>query len=144
MVNQTHDGSDARVREALDVLGLEYEVTDGGCFRLEFGLPEGRTQLVYIDSATARVGSLELRKIWSCGYMGTSRLPGEICADLLDANRDVPFGAWETFSDGDDHFLVFGTRVPAETEASSLRSILVTIAEYADQIESHLADGDSL
>jgi len=140
MVNQAYEGPDRRVTDALESLGLEYEPEEMGC-RLEFVLGPGRTQLVFIDSQTTTVGALELRKIWSCGYMGAASIPEAVCAELLDSNRHSPLGCWATFADGDEHFLVFEARIPAQLDAKSIKAVLVLVAEYADQAEQLLGRG---
>lgn len=140
MVNLAHEGPDRRVTEALESLGLEYEPEETGC-RLEFVLGLGRTQVVFIDSQTSTVGALELRKIWSCGYMGSAAVPEAVCAKLLDSNRQSPLGCWATFADGEEHFLVFEARVPAQLDAKSVKAVLVLVAEYADQAEQLLGGG---
>lgn len=144
MPNLAYGGPDERVRYALQVLELEYTPMDDGGFRVEFALGRGRTQIVFINSQTTRVGTLELRRVYACGFTGSEPLPPGINALLLASNNEAPIGSWATFDDSGELFLIFQTRVPADLDAASLREVLVTVAEYADQAEEQLSGDDAL
>jgi len=70
---------DHRVSSILDQLGLNYEVDGDGDFRLLFGLGDGRSQLVFVDSKTYRYQGLEVRSIWSPAYKSPTPFSGFHC-----------------------------------------------------------------
>ena len=143
MANKAFGGPDTRVENALGALGLEFEVSDDGGYSLEFDLSGGRSQRVFIQSGTVQIANLELRKIYSCGYMGSAPLSAATDKMLLDANWSAPFGSWATFSDQQETFLVFNVRIPADLAGVALREILSIVAELADDAEREFMGYDA-
>ncbi|MCA9079470.1 MAG: hypothetical protein KDA58_02880 [Planctomycetaceae bacterium] len=128
---------DQRVRVLLDDLGLKYEIDDDGDFKMVFEVGDsGRSQLVWIRSATETYRELEIREIISPGYKAESGdFPGVIALRLLEDNRQKKLGGWQK----DGNMGIFVTHVGATVKADTLHSAIIFAVEAADEMEQKIS-----
>ena len=55
---------DVRVKDALDTVGLNYEVDEDNDFKLVIEFDDTRSQVVLVSSDTYRLDELEIREVW--------------------------------------------------------------------------------
>jgi hypothetical protein len=132
---------DARVESALKDVRLAYAV-DEGDFRLVYTLGEGRSQVVWVASKTARVTQLEFRDVWSLAFRGTGQVPPVMAKRLLTENARMVLGAWQVNQGPDKFLVVYLAQVPADTDAASLQEVVEAVAVSADRMEKELTGGD--
>ena len=132
---------DPRVEAVLASSSISY-TNDDGDFRLIYSLGNGRTQVVWIASATARITKLELRDVWSLAYRGTGQVPPEMAQRLLTENARMVLGAWQVNQSPDKFLVVYLAQVPADVDAASLQEVVEAVAVSADRIEKELTDAD--
>ena len=132
---------DPRVEAALKSQSVTY-VDDDGDFRLIYRLGDGRTQVVWIASATARITKLELRDVWSLAYRGTGQPSPEMTRRLLTENARMVLGAWQVNQSADKFLVVYLAQIPADADAASLQEVVEAVAVSADRIEKELTGAD--
>jgi hypothetical protein len=133
--------ADPRVAEALQSAGLAYEV-DGGDYRLEYEVADGRSQLVWVASGTARLDQLEIRDVWSVAARGAGEVTAELAALLLKENARMILGAWQVNQGQDEHLVVFSAPVSAAADAATLQEVIEVVTLSADRIEQQLSAKD--
>lgn len=130
--------ADRRVEKALERARLAHEVDAQGDFRVAFVLPDGRSQVVVVRSATAAYGTLEVRELVSAGYRSaTMALPPEVANRLLEINARTRLGAWGR----QGPMAVFVTRIAAEADPKELADALEYAARAADAAEKEINAG---
>ncbi|HEX7374995.1 MAG TPA: hypothetical protein VF277_08465 [Steroidobacteraceae bacterium] len=132
---------DPRVEAALRSSSVAY-TNDEGDFRLIYSLGGGRTQVVWVASATARIMKLELRDVWSLAYRGTGQVPAEMAKRLLTENARMVLGAWQVNQSPDKFLVVYLAQIPADADATSLQEVIEAVAVSADRIEQELTGAD--
>lgn len=134
---------DARVREALTELDLEYEIDEDGDFRVVFSFEEdGRSQLAFINSGTETLRLFEIREVWSPAYLAHGPLPEEVANRLLQDSFEKKLGAWQVMPSGDQHAAVFTVKLAAEADPASLLAALEAVLTTADEMEKELLGTD--
>lgn len=133
---------DLRVKAILDEIGFEYEVTDLGDFKVLMSLEEGRTQVVYVKSATEFYDEMEVREIWSVGYATEGDIPGDVANKLLENSFDQKIGAWQVIRDDETALAIFAVKMSANANAASVRSAIIAAVRSADAMEMELT-GDT-
>ncbi|MBT6228644.1 MAG: hypothetical protein HOI47_18540 [Candidatus Scalindua sp.] len=58
------------------------------------------------------------------------------------ANRDAVFGAWSTFEDEGETFLVFEAKLPANIDVDALKTVIVEVATTTDELEKLISGED--
>ena len=130
--------SDRRIEKALERARLAFEVDDQGDFRVAFVLPDGRSQVVVVRSATAGYGTLEVRELVSAGYRSaTMALPPEVANRLLELNARTRMGAWSR----QGPMALFATRIAADADPKELADALEYTARAADAAEKEVYAG---
>jgi hypothetical protein len=132
---------DARVEANLKAAGLAYTL-DGGDFRLNFDLPDGRSQLVWVASGTATLDRLEIRDVWSVAYRAKGALSYEMSLRLLMENARMILGAWQVNQGVDEYVVVFSAPVSATADAATLQEVIEVVTLSADRIEKELTGKD--
>ena len=132
---------DARVEATLKAAGLPFTV-DGGDFRLNYTLPDGRTQLVWIASKTARIADTEFRDVWSVANRGKGDLPAELANHLLKENVRMVLGAWQVSQGEGEYLVVYSYAIPADTTAGFLQEVIEAVTISADRMEKELTGQD--
>ncbi len=135
---------DDRLASALRSAGVPFEGDDSGDAQILVSTGNDRTQKVYVEAATMAFGDLELRRLYSAAYMSRDDLPRRAIDFVLAQNRDAPFGAWATFLDGGELFLVFEAKLPAVLSPDTLRDVIQFVGQTADDVESTLSMADNL
>jgi hypothetical protein len=134
--------ADSRVARLLTEAGLSYAVDDEGDYRLSSALDDGRSQVAWVASATAKVGDLEVRDLWSIAYRSTGQVPQEIANGLLQANAAQTLGAWQVQRLGEEYLLVYSAPIDAKTDARTLALALDAVMRTADAMEQALTGKD--
>lgn len=132
---------DARVEANLKAASLAYTL-DGGDFRLNFDLPNGRSQLVWVASGTATLDQLEIRDVWSVAYRAKGALPYEMSLRLLMENARMILGAWQVNQGTDEYLVVFSAPIVATADAATLQEVIEVVTLSADRIEKELTGKD--
>jgi len=132
---------DARVEAHLKGAGLAYTL-DGGDFRLNYDLPNGRSQLVWVASSTATLDKLEIRDVWSVAYRAKGALPYEMSLRLLMENARMILGAWQVNQGTDEYLVVFSAPIVATADAATLQEVIEVVTLSADRIEKELTGKD--
>jgi hypothetical protein len=133
---------DPRVRPLLDEIGWRYEVDSDGDYKLTFNYSDGRRHLVYLSSATYKLGSLDVRKVWAPAVFLGSHVNEHIAYELLRANSSVKIGAWRLAQNRQGFFAVFAAQISAETDAQSLATVVRAVGATADEAEKRLTGRD--
>lgn len=132
---------DARVAAALDAAGLKYGA-DEGDFRLVLNVADGRSQVVWVASATTKLSQLEIRDVWALGARGEGQVPPEVARRLLTENARMVVGAWQVNQAPDRYLVVYLAQLPAASDAAALRVVVEAVAVSADRMERELSAGD--
>jgi hypothetical protein len=138
---ETAKAPDARVEANLEAAGLAYKLDDGD-YRLNYDLPNGRSQLVWVASGTATLDKLEIRDVWSVAYRAKGALPYEMSLRLLMENARMILGAWQVNQGTDEYLVVFSAPVSATADAATLQEVIEVVTLSADRIEKELTGKD--
>jgi hypothetical protein len=126
------DEPDAAVKAQLDSLDIKYKVDGDGDFEIVYDLDGGRTQRVWIRSATDEYGSLKVREIWSPGYkLNGAPLPPKVAARLLESSHDLILGGWTAQKE----FAMLVVKIPASATPKQLQDAAEFAANVADKLE---------
>ncbi len=132
---------DTGVEANLKAVGLPF-TSDGGDFRLNYTLPDGRTQLVWIASKTTKIADTEFRDVWSVANRGKGALPAELADHLLKENVRMVLGAWQVSQGEDEYLVVFSYAIPAGTTPGFLQEVIEAVTISADRMEKELTGRD--
>lgn len=133
---------DARVAAALKAAGLDY-ILDDGDFRLDYEVGEGRSQRVWVASATARVDQLEIRDVWSVAARGKGEVPADLARMLLKENVRMILGAWQVNQSPEEYLVVYSAQVAAAADPATLQKVIEVVMFSTDRIERKLSDQDT-
>ena len=132
---------DARVEATLKTADLPFTV-DGGDFRLNYTLPDGRTQLVWIASKTTRIADTDFRDVWSIANRAQGELPAELAGHLLKENVRMVVGAWQVSQGEGEYLVVYSYAIPADTTPGFLQEVIEAVTISADRMEKELTGRD--
>jgi hypothetical protein len=133
---------DQRVEKALKKLGLKYTVDKDGDFKLIFTTEGDRTQVVFINSGTETFRKMEIREIWSPAAKFSSTPPSALSQALMEKNSSYKIGSYAYKKAGDVYVLVFHAQISANASAEELLSVVIGVAETADEAESEFMKTD--
>jgi len=134
---------DARVKAALDELGLKYEIDKDGDFKLVFEFEEdGRSQLGYINSKTEHFEQFEIREIWSPAYQSAEPFSARVANRLLEDSFSKKLGGWQTMLNNGQNVAVFAAKVSADSDPTSLYAAIRLVYATADEMEKELLGTD--
>jgi len=104
----------------------------------------GRTQLVYINSRTEKYANLEVREVWSEVLRNEGPLPSSIANKLLRNSFEVKIGAWQTMysQQSNLYIAVFAAKIAADTDGSTLQTVLRSVIDTSDKMELELTGKD--
>jgi hypothetical protein len=134
--------ADSRVEKVLKEAELKYTIDGEGDFKLSKKVND-RIQAIFIISQTQNVGSIEVRQIWSIGYVSDAPLSAELANKLLEQNAKVKLGAWQVRKMGGKYVAVFSIQIGAEIDKFSLLLCLATVASTADDFEKEVTNKDT-
>ena len=132
---------DPRVEAALAAAKLTY-IVDEGDFRLKYDVADGRSQLVWVASGTAKLDELEIRDVWSVASRGKGVPPAELASRLLKENARMILGAWQVNQGPEEYLVVFSAPVIATADAVTLQEVIEVVILSADRIEKELTGKD--
>ena len=136
---------DSRVSSALDALDIPYECDPStGRFEVLVQLKEGRSQTVFINSATNKFLGIELREISSAALDSDGPFDARTTNLLLRDNSEMVHGDWSIHvnEDSSRHFAIFSMTGLASLAPDPLSSIIQCVAEVADEMEQRLSGLD--
>ena len=136
---------DSRVSSALDALDISCECDPStGRFEVLVQLKNGRSQTVFIHSATNKFLGIELREISSPAMVSDGPFDARTTNLLLRDNAELFHGDWSIHlnEDSSKHFAVFSMSGLASLEPDPLSSIIQCVAEVADEMENRLSGLD--
>jgi len=134
---------DARVRAALDELGVEYDIDPDGDYKVVFAFEDdGRSQVAFINSTTETLQMFEIREVWSPGFVSPRGFKAKIANRLLQDSFEKKLGAWQTMLNKDGQIAVFSVKLAADADPASLMAILETVMTTADEMEKELLGSD--
>jgi hypothetical protein len=146
-IDPAHAGTaDAKVKAALDKAGLQYQVTGDGDFKVLINIDGKRTQQVVVFSNIEKINGtpMEIREIFSFAYKGSGTLSADIANKMMKDSRTKKIGAWELVSVNNGATIVaaFDAKIPADTNAESLVSVIQFVAISADLMEKEVTNKD--
>ena len=133
---------DERVKKALSDAKLGYAIEKGD-FLLDYNVDATRSQRVWVASETSRLGSLELRDVWSVGARGKGKMPTDLALQLLAENVRMVLGAWQVNQGTDEYLVVFSSPLNADADPETLQQVIEAVTISADRIEKQLSDSDT-
>lgn len=134
---------DKRVAAALDAAELKYEVTPEGDFKLLYQLDDDRTQILYVNSNTEKLGTIEIREVWSIAMNSEEELDAETAGDLLTESGKVKIGGWRvSVGDDENQIVYFSAQVDADADTQSLAQVILAVVQTADAKEQELTEDD--
>lgn len=128
---------DPALKALLDKQKIKYEIDSDGDYKITFDLGGGRTQLVWIRSATDTYGSLKVREIWSPGYKLDGELPAKIANRLLEHSHSMILGGWTK----QKTYAMFVVKILATATPQQVRDAAEAAADAADDMEQELTPG---
>jgi hypothetical protein len=138
--NQTQ--SNARIKTALDKVGMKYEIDEDGDFRVIIRLKDDRTQLAWITSKTHKVGELEIREVISPGYLSKGALDAKVANQLLADSSNRTLGGWQIVKQKENQLALFSAKINADSTAEDLVTAIMVATYSADELEQSLSKED--
>ncbi|WP_051986535.1 hypothetical protein [Pseudidiomarina atlantica] len=135
---------DVRVKEALDAVGLNYEIDEDNDFKLVIEFDDDRSHVVYVSSETYRLEDLEIREVWSVGHLQKMPFDRQLGEDFLLRSAQVRLGGWELQQWGDDYVAIFRAQMSAQSTGDALYTAISAVAATADEVEEELVGTDEL
>lgn len=135
---------DERVEAALQDADYAWEIDSDGDFRAVLEFTDGRSQVLFVNSKTNRLGHMEVRDVWAVAATSKVGFSTEVMKRLLEASSSVKLGGWEITSMGDQELAVFRAKVAANSSSSALKTIVMAVATTADEMEKELLGTDEL
>lgn len=132
---------DNRVISLLNSLGFNYDIDSENDFRLLMDLGDGRSQEIFINSATNTSRGQEIREVWSIAIVYDDSIPQEAAQRVLLDSYDKIIGSWYAIQNGESYYLAFCAKIPADASSTYMNSAILAVARGADSMESELADG---
>jgi len=135
--------SDPRVEKLLKSMGVTYIIDNDGDFKMTNDVGGGRTQNVFVLSATVNLSGLEIRQVASPAYQFKRPMSAELANRLLEHNATVKLGAWQTQKAGEEYVAIFAAQIAAETDSATLLTTIQAVTETADALEKELTEKDA-
>jgi hypothetical protein len=140
---QTKNKADPRVAAILNNLGLTYKVTSSSNYSVTYDTNDGRTQVVYIMSATDTEQGIEIREIWSNAGYFESEPDATQLVDLMTESGKNSVGDWALEEQDDGTYLLFYTiKSPVKIDNAAFKMMLQYTADTADAREAEIFDTD--
>ena len=140
--DESSSKADARVRRELESAGVKYSVDGDGDYKIHWTLEGGRTHVVFVNSNTSRLGSMEFRKVSAVAFIADEMSANNLRA-LLELNGKYKVGAWNLTKRRDGQFIAaFSITVSANCAGQALRTFTQVVASTADEIENTVTKAD--
>jgi hypothetical protein len=144
MIGSGGNQSDPRVHRALEQLGCPHEVDDDGDFKIRVNLGDGRSQIVFINSDTESFADIEIREVYSVGYIEDGDPDERLLKMLLVHNGVLKLGAWRISELKNGRVaIMFAVHIAASTDAKTLDTIIDLVAKKADEFEKEVFGTDN-
>jgi hypothetical protein len=135
--------ADPRVVSALDRLGLHYTVNSSGNVAVTYDEDKGRSQSVFIMSATDSYNGIEIREIWSNAGTFDAKPAPDVLVDLMTESGKNKIGSWALEETDAGKYLLFYTiKFPADASDEAYQMMLEFAASVADERELALFNSD--
>ena len=131
--------NDPRVKRLLESIPLKYEIDGDGDFKLVNDLGGGRSQAVFINSNTTRLGKLEIREVWSLAAMSDEPPSRERALELLTENDRVKLGSWRIKKTRGRYLMVFAAQIPADADKMALLLTMQAVTGTSDAMEKRIS-----
>jgi hypothetical protein len=135
---------DPRVEKLLRELDLKYTVDKDGDFRLEVAYDDGRSQVIFVSTATSDLDDLEIREVWSAGYKSEDEFSAEVANRLLEENAKYKLGGWQRSKISTGYLAVFTAKIAADCDAATMKTAIRVAGTAADEMEKELLGNDDL
>ncbi|HEY2857260.1 MAG TPA: hypothetical protein VGJ21_02460 [Terracidiphilus sp.] len=135
-------GFDSRVARILRDADCAYRLLNDGTFVVTVSLPDGRSHVVMVYGTTERVGTREMRHVFTCGFTSQEPLPADLANRLLLDNSLYRVAAWQLVNDGESLMALLSACLPADAEPEDLLGTIAEIAHVADRIEAEFTGDD--
>ncbi len=135
--------ADERVARVLKEADLKYTVDNEGDYKLYTQVKEKRLQAVWIISETQNLGSIQVRQIWSIGYVSDQPFPAQLANRFLQENAKIKLGAWQERRMGGKYVAVISAQVGADADKFTLLTCMSAVATTADDMEIELTGKDT-
>jgi len=135
---------DPRVKRLLDSLGYKYKLTNNHDFELVFEVGDGRSQKVFISSATEKYKEFEIREVYSACYRSTKPLSPDQLRRLLTDSGDKKLGGWILVRKEDGDVAVFTVKAAADVTEDDMETLMQLVTDAADVMEKELTGTDDL
>ncbi|TAE72718.1 MAG: hypothetical protein EAZ85_09015 [Bacteroidetes bacterium] len=130
--------ADNRVAENLKNLSFKYELQPEDA-TFKFTVPIGkRTQTIFIESSTSTYDKLEMREVYSIVHQSRNIPDQSRLVKLLMDNAQKKIGAWEIVYEGSEYFIIFTAKIPANADASDMKSAIDIVSASSDGMEQQL------
>jgi len=107
---------------------MKYNVLPDGNCRMGFILPNGRHQVVTVQTHTERLGSLELREIGSMADSMACQLSKDIIVKMMMETSKQKIGAWEIIPlKGTEYDLILVARLPVNRSVTEILCKFATL-----------------
>lgn len=134
--------ADERVRRALESADVKYTVDSDGDYKVEWTIGDGRTHVVFVNSNTSKLGTMELRNVWAVAFIADEVSVNNMRA-LLELNAKYKVGSWRLVKRNDGKFIAsFNVTVSANCAGQALRTFTQVVASTADEIEKTVTKAD--
>ncbi len=135
---------DRRIERLLDTADLKYTIDSDGDFKVGNRFDGGRTHWIFVNSNTQKYGNLDIREIWSAGFISDGELTPAIMRKLLKKNGEMKLGSWKIANMNGKEVAVFYAQIAADTDKDTLLRSLQLVSEAADEMEKELTGKDDL
>lgn len=133
---------DPVLKARLDELKLKYDIGPQGDFKLIFDVGEGRSQLVFVQSATEEYGGTKIREIWSPAVKVKGDLDAALANKLLADSQERKIGGWQLMNLGDERLIVYSIKLPDPQNGEELYRMINAAMLSADEMEKELTSKD--
>jgi hypothetical protein len=140
---QSGKKADPRVTAVLDRLGIHYTVNSSGNAVVTYDEDKGRSQSVFIMSATDTYSEVEIREIWSNAGSFDSKPDADVLVDIMTESGKNKIGCWALEeTDGGKYLLFYTIKFPADSSDEAYRMMLEFASSITDERELALFNSD--
>lgn len=135
---------DKRIEGILNAADLKFTIDSDGDFKVGNRFDSGRTHWIFVNSNTEQYGNLEIREVWSVGFISDGQLSPTIMRKLLKKNDEMKLGSWKIGNMNGKELAIFYAQIAADTDQATLLRALQLVSEAADDMEKELTGKDDL
>lgn len=139
---QAASPADASIGKKLDAQQLKYEVDGDGDYKLLFETADGRSQVVWVNSAVETLGGMRIREVISIGgKLAKVKSAEDISAQAvltsgaMMQSSNQKLGGWVLKTSGEDSVFYYVAQIPADLNATDLDTVARMVAKNGDEFE---------